>query len=309
MIHKASRGSSVESLVMRKFFSLLGETYKQWDAHKAPKMGAALSFYTVFSLAPLVILVTSLVSTVVERNAARDEIVGQFRSFVGEGGAQTVETILSHAASQNTGWLGTMVGFIVLLVGASGVFGELQDSLNQIWGVSSKRHPVFTLLKERVLSFAMILVLGFLMLVSFILSAAIAVASRYMHAWVPGLDGIWELGNSGLSLVVVTVLFAIIFRLLPDILIAWRDVWTGALLTAVLFVAGKFLLGFYFGRSAVASNYGAAGPLIIILVWVFYSAQIFYFGAEFTRTYALRYGSHRPAVVPPSTAVPQKMMV
>jgi len=284
---------------MRKFLSLLAETYRQWDANKAPKMGAALSFYTVFSLAPLVILITSLVGMVVERDAARHEIVGQFRTFVGDSGAQTVETILSHVADQKAGWWGTLIGFAVVLIGASGVFGELQDSLNQIWGVSSKRHPVFLLLKERALSFAMILVLGFLMLVSFVLSAAIAVASHYLNAWLPGLNGLWELTNSGLSVLVVTVLFAIIFKILPDVKIAWKDVWLGAILTALLFVLGKFLLGFYFGRSAVASSYGAAGPLLILLVWVFYTAQIFFFGAEFTRAYAQRYGSHRqPDPVP-----------
>lgn len=285
--------------MVRKFFSLLAETYRQWDANKAPKMGAALSFYTVFSLAPLVILVTTLVGIVVQRDAARQEIVGQFRNFVGEGGALTVETILSHAVAQKTGWWGTIVGFVVLMVGASAVFGELQDSLNQIWGVSSKRHPVFLILKEKALSFAMILVLGFLMLVSFILSASIAVASHYLNAWMPGLDGFWELSNSGLSLLVITALFAIIFKILPDVQVAWKDVWLGAILTALLFVLGKFLLGFYFGRSAVASSYGAAGPLLIILVWVFYSAQIFFFGAEFTRSYALRYGSHRKSAPAP----------
>ncbi len=278
---------------MRKFFSLLVETYRQWDAHKAPKMGAALSFYTVFSLAPLILLVSSIVGMVVEREAARQEIVGQFRNFVGESGAQTAETILSHAAAQTSGWWGTMIGFIVLIVGASAVFGELQDSLNSIWDVSSKRHPLFIIIKERALSFAMIFVVGFLLLISFVLSAAVAVASHFLNAWVPGLDGIWELTNTGLSLLVVTALFAIIFKILPDVKIAWKDVWLGAILTALLFVLGKFLLGFYFGRSAVGSSYGAAGPLLIILVWVFYSAQIFFFGAEFTRVYAVRFGSHR----------------
>lgn len=201
--------------------------------------------------------------------------------------------ILTKTAEANTGILSTLIGFVVLLIGASGVFGELQDSLNEIWGVSSKRHPVFILLKQRIFSFAMVLVLGFLMLVSFLFSAAIAVAGNYLHGRFPELDGPWELGNSVVSLLVIALLFALIFRMVPDARIAWKDVWPGALLTALLFVMGKLVLGFYFGRSAVASSYGTAGALIIVLIWVYYSAQILFFGAEFTRVYAVRFGSNR----------------
>jgi membrane protein len=258
-------------------------------------MGAALSFYTVFSLAPLAIMVLSLVSLVVERNAARAEIVGQFRNFVGVEGAEIMEMILAKTAADSAGLLGTFIGFLVLLVGASGVFGELQDSLNQIWGVSSKRHPVFILVKERVFSFAMVFVMGFLMLVSFLFSAAIAAAGGWLHSRFPGLDGPWNFGNAVVSLVVIALLFALIYRMVPDARITWRDVWLGAVLASLLFELGKFVLGFYFGRSALASSYGAAGSLIIILVWVFYSAQILFFGAAFTRVYATRFGSHRAA--------------
>lgn len=278
---------------MNALLTLFIETFRRWNAHRVPKMGAALSFYTVFSLAPLSILVLSLVSLAVERNAARAEIVGQFRNFVGNEGAEMMEMILKKTAAESTGVLGTLVGFVVLLIGASGVFGELQDSLNQIWGVSSKRHPVFILVKERVFSFAMVFVMGFLMLVSFLFSAAIAAAGGWLHARFPGLDSSWDLGNSVVSLLVIAALFALIYRMVPDASVGWRDVWLGSLIAAALFELGKFVLGFYFGRSAIASSYGAAGSLIIILVWVFYSAQILFFGAEFTRVYALRYGSHR----------------
>lgn len=278
---------------MKSLLSLLRETLRQWDAHRVPKMGAALSFYTVFSLAPLAILVLSLVSLAVEREAARAEIVGQFRRFVGDEGAQVMEMILNRTAAQSAGILGTLIGFGVLLIGASGVFGELQDSLNQIWGVSSKRHPVFILVRERVFSFAMVFVMGFLMLVSFLFSAAIAATGGWLHSRFPGLDGAWAFGNAVISLVVIALLFALIYRMVPDTRITWRDVWLGAVIAAVLFELGKFLLGFYFGRSAIASSYGAAGSLIIILVWVFYSAQILFFGAAFTRVYSLRHGSHR----------------
>ena len=279
--------------MMKGFTALLGETFLQWSAHRVPRMGAALSFYTVLSLAPLAIFILSMVSLAVERKAARNEIVGQFRAFVGDEGAEMIQIILRNTATGNTSVLGTIIGFAALLIGASGVFGELQDSLNQIWGVSSKRHPVFIFVKQRVFSFAMVFVMGFLMLASFLFSATIAVAGTYLHAQFPELDGPWELINSVISLLVIALLFALIFRVVPDASIAWKDVWLGAVLTAILFVLGKFVLGFYFGRSAIASSYGAAGSLIIILVWVFYSAQILFFGAEFTRAYATRYGSHR----------------
>jgi membrane protein len=261
-------------------------------------MGAALSFYTVFSLAPLAILVLSLVSLAVERNATRAEIVGQFRYFVGREGAEVMEMILTKTAAEDKGVFCSLIGFGVLLIGASGVFGELQDSLNQIWSVSSKRHPVFIFVKERVFSFAMVFVMGFLMLVSFLFSAA----EDWLHERFPRLDASWNFGNAAISLVMIALLFALIYRMVPDARITWRDVWLGAVIAAILFELGKFLLGFYFGRSAIASSYGAAGSIIIILVWVFYSAQILFFGAAFTRVYALRYGSHRAVDQAPETS-------
>jgi len=279
--------------MIRTFPSLLMETFRQWNDHRVPRMGAALSFYTVFSLAPLSILMLSLVSLVVERNAAREELVSQFRTFVGNEGAEMVNMILTTNASPSSDLWTSLVGFIVLLIGASGVFGELQDSLNQIWGVSSKRHPVFVLIKERIFSFAMVFAMGFLLLVSFIFSAVLSAASAWLHFRFPGLDNPWAWANEGISLLVVAMLFALIFRLIPDTRVAWRDVWLGALISAVLFALGKFVLGFYFGRSALASSYGAAGSLVIILIWVFYSAQILFFGAAFTRVYAVRLGSQR----------------
>jgi membrane protein len=236
---------------MKALLSLFYETFRRWNAHRVPKMGAALLFYTVFSLAPLSIFVLSLLSLAVEGDAARLEIVKQFRNLVGYEGAKMMEMILTKTATESRGLLGTILGFIVLLVGASGVFGELQDSLNQIWDVSSKRHPVFILVKERIFSFAMVFVMGFLMLVSFLFSAVIAAAGSYLHASYPSLDGSWELGNSIVSMLVIALLFALIFRAVPDAKIAWKDVWLGALIAAILFELGKFILGFYFGRSTM----------------------------------------------------------
>lgn len=282
---------------MKQLVSLLKETYTSWSAHKAPKMGAALAYYTAFSLAPLVMLVVGIVSQFIEKNAARQEIVAQFSELVGKEGAAMVESILAHSAKQNAGLWATLIGFGAVLVGASGVFAELQDSLNTIWEAPPRNRPWLALIRERLLSFAMVFAVGFLVLVSLLLSAAIAALGALLKGWAPGFDVIWESANSGVSLVIVTLMFAALFRFLPDVRIAWRDVWTGAFITAALFVFGKFLLGFYIGRSALASAYGAAGSLIIVLVWVFYSAQIFFFGAEFTRAFARRHGSHRDAEV------------
>lgn len=278
---------------MKVFFSLLAATYRRWDSDKAPRMGAALSFYTVFSFAPLVILMMTLISLTIEKEAARAEIVSQFQALVGNDGAAMAETVLAKATMVQTSLWGTLLSFAVLLIGASGVFGELQDSFNQIWNVSTKRNPAFVLVQERIFSFAMILIMTCIMFLSFLLSATASLIGQYLHGRSRSLDMAWEMGNSAISLLVITLLFALIFRGVPDVRIAWKDVWFGAMIAAVLFVLGKFVLGYYLGRSSISSSYGAASSLVIFLIWVYYSAQILFFGAEFTRVYALRYGSHR----------------
>jgi membrane protein len=285
--------------LIRAFFGLLVETFQRWNADRVPRMGAALSFYTVFSLAPLSVLMLLLVSMAVGRGAAQEEIVGQVRALVSSEGADLVAMILSATASaeaSSSPWM-TALGIGVLLIGASGMFGELQDSLNQIWGVSSKWHPVLVLIKERAFAFVMILVLACLMFVSFLYSAVSAAVGGYVSERFPGWAGPWEWGTSAVSLLAMAMLFALIFRAVPYTRIYWKDVWLGALLTAFMFLVGKVVLGFYFGRSALAAHYGAAGALIIVLVWVYYSAQILLFGAEFTRVYALRYGSRQDETV------------
>jgi membrane protein len=279
--------------MLASLLSLFADTFRQWNLHKAPKMGAALAYYAVLSLAPLVILVLSLMSLLVRREEARAEVVGQFASLAGQQGAAMVETILTSAASPKAGIIGTVVGFVVLLVGASGAFGELQDSLNQIWEVPVAERPWTAMIKDRLLSFAMVFVIGFLLLVSLVLSAGLAAAAKFMRGYLPGTEELWQLANAGASFLVIAVLFALIFRVLPDTRIAWRDVAVGAGLTALLFTVGKFLIGLYLGQAAVASSYGAAGSLVIILLWTFYSAQILFFGAEFTHVFAKRYGTHR----------------
>jgi membrane protein len=204
-----------------------------------------------------------------------------------------VETILASTSSPQASIWSALVGFVILLFGASGAFGELQDSLNQIWDVKAADRPWTAMIKDRLLSFAMVFVIGFLLLVSLLLSAGIAAAAKFLRGYIPANGAVWELGNSVVSLVVVALLFALIFRILPDTYIAWRDVWVGAGLTATLFTVGKFLIGLYLGQAAVASSYGAAGSLIIILLWTFYSSQILFFGAEFTRVFARRFGTRQ----------------
>lgn len=289
---------------MKSFLPLLKETLASWNAHKAPKMGAALAYYTTFAMAPLVMLTVGIMGLVVERSDARAAVVTQLSTLIGKEGGTIAEAILTHSAKQQTGLWATIIGVVVLLVGASGVFAELQDSLNTIWGVPAREHPWRALIRERLLSFAMVFVLGFLMLVSLLLSAGIAAIGAGMQGWAPGFAAVWESANSLVSFVVMTLLFAAIYRILPDVSIAWRDVWTGAALTTALFILGKYLLGIYIARSAFASMYGAVGSLVILLVWVFYSAQIFFFGAEFTCVFARRNGSHAADQALPDARLP-----
>jgi membrane protein len=280
------------SLSLVGFYQLLVETGKSWSAHRVPKMGAALSYYTAFSLAPLVVVTLSIASLVIQKKDASADIVQEVTSLVGDKGGDAFQEILNHASDTHSASWSTVIGFLVLLVGASGAFGELQDSLNQIWEVPPQQHPVLAMIKDRAVSFAMVFVLGFFMLVSLTLSALIAAVSNLVVHQFPTIG--LELANTAISVIVFSVLFSIIFKLLPDLPLHWSDVWPGALFSAVLFIIGKFLLGWYIGVSSTTfSRYGAAGSFIIILVWVFYSAQILFLGAEFARAYTHKYGSLR----------------
>jgi membrane protein len=236
-------------------------------------MGAALAFYSALSLAPLVVLALSMASLIFERESARAELIAQASAYIGSEGGAVVKTILESNAREGANWWKAILGFAVVLFGASGVFAELQDSLNRIWDVEPKKgHAIRNLVKTRLLSFSMVFLIGVLLLASIVASAAISAADGLVGGWLPGTAILLQLANTVVSLGVV---------------------WFGALLTAVLFVIGKYLLGVYLGKSAVGSSYGAAGSLIMILLWVYYSAQILFFGAEFTRIYALRHGTHQ----------------
>ena len=281
---------------MKRYFDLFKQAFTEFGEDKAQRLGAALAYYTIFSLAPLLLIAIAIAGVVFGREAAQGEIFSQLRGVLGEQAASGVQEMVKSAAKPKTGTLATVVGIVTLLFGAAGVFGQLKDALNTIWNVEPKKKSgILGLLKDRFLSFAMVLGTGFLLLVSLVIDSAVAAAGHFIGDRLPGGETLWQGVQLIVSLAVVTLLFALIFRFLPDIHPTWRDVWFGAVFTAVLFVVGKFALGLYLGKSAVGSSYGAAGSLVVLLLWVYYSAQILFFGAEFTQVYARTHGSMAPA--------------
>jgi membrane protein len=273
----------------RTLFQLLKETVFGWSQVRAPRLGAALAYYTIFALAPLLVIVLAVAGLCFGREAIQHELSTQLHALVGRQGGEAIEAMVAAASKPRTGIWATIIAFIMLAAGATGVFAELQDSLNTIWNV--KRLPGNSLrhfIRTRLLSFAMIVGIGFLLLVSLILSAILSWFGRYLSGLPWGTELIWQVINFVISLGVIALLFMAIFKVLPDVRIRWRDAWWGGLLTAVLFNIGKFLFGIYLGKSSVTSVFGAAGSLVVVLLWVYYSAQILFFGALFTRAYVLR---------------------
>jgi len=265
----------------------LRRTFSEWTDHEAPRLAAALSFYTILSLAPLVILVIAVVALAFGRSSAQDQILSQVQGMIGQDGATAVKTMIEHADKPASGLLASVVGLITLLFGASGVFGELRSALNKIWGAKPKgASGILGMIKQRFFSFGMVLAIGFLLLVSLILSAGLAAASKFFGDLLPIPKVILSAMNFLVSFGAISVLFALIFKYVPETKIAWKDVWIGAIGSAFLFTVGKFLIGIYLGKAAVGSAYGAAGSLIVVIVWVYYSSMIFFFGAEFTHVLA-----------------------
>ena len=258
-------------------------------------MGAALSYYTVFSLAPIVLIVISLAGLIFGPEAARGEIFGQLRGLMGADAAKTVENLLTSVNKPAQGVTATLFGIVMLTIGATTVFGELQDALDRIWRAPSRDRSggLWGLLRGRFLSFSMILAIAFLLMVSLVVTAAMAALGK----WGGGAFGQWELVaqtvNVLLGFGVTTVGFALIYKLMPRVKVQWHDVWVGAAVTAFLFTIGRFLIGLYIGKSGIASSFGAAGSLVVIFVWVYYAAQVFLMGAEFTWIYARTFGSMR----------------
>lgn len=276
---------------IKVLWELLKESAVEWDKDKCPRLGAAISYYTLFSLAPVLIIAITIAGIIFGHEAAQGEIVAQIEGLVGRNGAEAVQTMLQNAYQSSDSTWATIIGVVTLIIGATGVFVELQDSLNTAWEVIPKPgRGIMGILKDRLLSFGVVLGVGFLLMVSLILSAAITAVNTYISANVAGTAFLWQAVNFILSFAVVTFLFAMIYRLLPDVKLDWKHVWVGGVVTAALFSIGKFVIGLYLGNSSVASAYGAAGSVVVLLVWVYYSAQIFLFGAEFTQVYARRFG-------------------
>jgi membrane protein len=274
-------------------WSIIEETFSSWMDIRAPRLGAALAYYTLFSVAPLVVVVVGVAGMAFGREAAQGQILWQIRDMVGTEGAKVIQSLLAAAQKPSSGLFATGIGLLFLLFGASGVFIELRDSLNYLWGVKTPGSGVRGLVISRFFSFAMVLAVGFLLLVSLVLSAALAVLGKYLGGYLPMSEGLLHAVNLAISFIVFTALFALLYKVVPDLPVDWGDVWIGAAVTSLLFSLGKFLIGFYLGKAAVGSAYGAAGSLVVFLAWVYYSAQIFFLGAEFTHIFANRRGSHR----------------
>lgn len=286
---------------IKTILALLKETFAEWNNDKASRLAAALAYYTVFSLAPLLIIAIAIAGAVFGEEAARGEIVTQIQGLVGKEGAKFIETAIENASKPDTGSIASIISVVVLLFGASGLFAQLQDALNTIWEVQPKPNlGLWAIIRTRFLSFTMVLGVGFLLLVSLILSAGLAGVVNFFGHLLPGVGFLLQLTNFILSFAVTTILFGLIYKVLPDAKITWSDVWIGAIITSLLFSIGRFLLGLYLGNSSFGSTYGAAGSVVIILAWVNYAAQILFFGAEFTQVYARRFGSQ---IVPDKNAI------
>ncbi len=273
---------------IKSSISLLKEAANNWMEHKAPRLGASVAFYTLLSFAPLLILLAALAALIFSKETAQNGLIDQAGQMIGARGADTVKSLLENAQKKpSSGVFASMVAFATLLFGASGVFIELQDALNTIWDAKPKDSSgVMGMLKQRLFSFGMVLSLGFLLLASLVLSAGLALLGKYFGGLFPVPTPVLQAINFLVSFLVIAVLFAFMFKYVPAVHVAWRYVWTGAIGTALLFAIGKLLLGLYLGKASVGSAYGAAGSLVAMIVWVYYSAQIFFFGAEFTRVYA-----------------------
>jgi membrane protein len=286
-----SQGKSRVSL-LEAVTALLRQAGAAWLADNAPRLGAALAFYTLFSLAPVLIVAVSVAGFIFGEKAAQGEIVRQFQGLMGAQGATAIETIIQSSNRPTLGVFATLLGLLAILVGASGAFNELQDALNTIWKVDSRTKSFWTVIsRQRLFSFGLVVAVGFLLLTSLVVTAALSAAERFVNNLLPISVILIESINFVFSFGVITMLFALILKFIPDTSIAWRDVMMGAAVTSLLFAVGKVIIGFYLGHSALTSAYGAAASLAIFLIWIYYSAQILLFGAELTHVYALKYGS------------------
>ena len=295
-------------MTFKQTWELFRDAATAWSDDYAPSMGAALAYYTMFSVAPLLLIVISVAGLVFGAEAARGEIFGQLRGLVGETGALAIQGVLESISKPAEGVMATIIGLVVLLLGATTVFGELQDALDRIWRAPARTRSsgVWTLLRSRLLSFGMIMGIGFLLMVSLVASAVLSALGKWWSPLFGGWTTVLHVVNFAFSFALATTMFAMIYKIMPRVRIQWRDVWIGAGVTALMFTIGKLLIGLYIGRSGVASTFGAAGSLVVVMLWVYYSAQIFLLGAEFTWVYAHAFGSRRGQAEPERGDVPAR---
>jgi membrane protein len=279
--------------MLRKYFALVRATVTGFIADDALSRGAAIAYYTVTSMAPVLLIVIAIAGFVFGTEAAQGAIVEQLSGMMGAQSAEMVQSMIQSAGNRGAGTIATIVGIVALLITASGVFGEMQAALNVIWKAEPKEGTVSRLVRARLASLGLVVTLGFLLMVSLVVSAALKALDTWLNGIMPGLHLIFQALGFLVSLLIIAVLFGAVYKVLPDRKLTWRDVAVGAISTAILFTIGKFLISLYIGSSAIASSYGAAGALIVILIWIYYSAQIFLLGAEFTKAYATTHGSQR----------------
>ena len=277
---------------MATWWAPLAETFNDWSEHKDARLGAALAYYSVFSLGPLIVIAISIAGLAFGQEAVQGQVTGAIRGLLGDTGAQAVEAMLKGADRPREGMVATILGLGTLLFAAIGVVVQLKDALNTVWDVKSPPGKgLWRFARTYVLSLAGVLALGFLLLISLLLTAALSAVGKYIAPYLP--EGALQIAGSAASFAVISVLFAMMFKWLPDTRVEWRDVWLGAILTAALFELGKFVIGFYIGKQGLESTYGAAASIVVVLIWIYYSAQLVLMGAEFTKVYARRYGSRR----------------
>lgn len=297
-----------KKVTLKGIWEILKESFSGFSEHKITKMAGSLSYYTVFSMAPLLILIISLCSLFLGREAVEGQIYAQLEGFMGKDTAAQLQHIIKKAALSGKGTMAAIIGGVTLLIGATTIFGEIQDSINTIWGLKPKPKKGWVkMLQNRFLSFSVIVSLGFLLLVSLAVTSVVDALSGRLQAAFPDVAVvIFYILNQLITLGIVTLIFAVIFKVLPDAKIKWKDILLGAVITALLFMVGKFGISFYISKSNVGSTYGAAGSLVVILLWAYYSSIILYFGAEFTKAYAVKYGSE---IHPNDYAVTMKEVV
>lgn len=280
---------------LKEAWTLTKESMNAWTNDFAPSMGAALSYYTLFSIAPLLIIVIAVAGLVFGADAVRTVVFDQLQALMGEEGGEAVQDMLTSSSDTATGAIATAVSIVGLAIGATTVFNEIQNDLDRIWRAPALQESggIWNLLRTRLLSFGMILGVAFLLAVSLVVSAALATLGKWWDAWLGNWEALAYFLDIGVSLALLTLIFALIYKMIPRVKVSWRDVWLGAAVTAVLFTIGKVLIGLYLGKSDVTSSFGTAGSLVIVMVWVYYASQIFLFGAKLTRVYAETHGSRR----------------